>query len=68
MLLIVVFLIIGFTVSASNAEPEVNSGYPENAPGFNPAIGDNNHTSILGNFSTAAVAADGGAPCAKIGV
>lgn len=56
MLLLATFLAIGFGISASQDVPtESNSGFQRKS------------NSVLGNYSVAAVAADGGTICAQIG-
>ena len=68
MVLLVSLLALGFGLSASSDDTnglEANLEAKDGARGF---TNQKNHESVLGNYSTAAVASDGAGPvCATIG-
>jgi hypothetical protein len=67
MLVLVIFLAVGFGVSASNVSQEAPIIIGSDGGGDGDALAKPTSNSLLGNYSNAAVAADGGAPCAMIG-
>ena len=67
-LLLVSLLALGFGLSASNNEEDAVLSGLQNEDNLGAFTNSENHESVLGNYSTAAVASDGAGPvCATIG-